>query len=69
MLLTWYLLLISPLREDRPAMDMLLNSGYPTVNIISNQHDGIDFSDNRKIRQEYKLALAKQGLGPAIEKS
>ena len=35
------------LREDRYTMDMLLNSGYP-VNIISNQHDGIDFSDNRE---------------------
>ena len=54
------------LREDRPAMDMLLNSGYP-VNIISNQHDGIDFSDNREIRQEYNLALAKEGLGPKLE--
>ena len=31
------------LREERPAMDMLINSGYPTA-IISNQHDGIDFS-------------------------
>ena len=54
------------LREDRPAMDMLLNSGYP-VNIISNQHDGIDFSDNREIRQAYNLALAKEGLGPKLE--
>ena len=55
------------LREDRPAMDMLLNSGYP-VNIISNQHDGIVFEDDREIRQAYNLALAKQGLGPKLEK-
>ena len=29
---------------------------------------GIDFSDNRDIRQAYNKELAKQGLGPAIEK-
>ena len=55
------------LREDRPAMDMLLNSGYK-VNMISNQHDGIVFEDDREIRQAYNLALAKQGLGPKLEK-
>ena len=55
------------LREDRPAMDILLNSGYPTA-IISNQHDGVDFSNNSKIRSAYNEALAKQGLGKKIEK-
>jgi hypothetical protein len=55
------------LREERPAMDILINSGYPTA-IISNQHDGVDFSDNHKIRDAYNQALAKQGLGKKIEK-
>ena len=63
--------LVSPidisLKEERPAMDILINSGFPSA-IISNQHDGIDFSDNRDIRQAYNKELAKQGLGPAIEK-
>ena len=54
------------IRKDRPATDMLLNSGYPTA-IISNQHDGIDFSDNRKIRDAYNAELAKFGLGPKLE--
>ena len=55
------------LREERPAMDILLNSGYPTA-IISNQHNGIDFSNDHQIRTAYNRELAKQGLGPAIEK-
>ena len=55
------------LKEERPAMDILINSGFPTA-IISNQHDGIDFSNDRNIRQAYNKALAKFGLGPAIEK-
>ena len=63
--------MVSPIdinmREERPAMDILINSGFPTA-IISNQHDGIDFSGDRNIRQAYNKALAKFGLGPAIEK-
>ena len=35
--------------------------------IISNQHDGIDFTDNRKIRDAYNAELAKYGLGPKLE--
>ena len=54
------------LRKQRPATDMLLNSGYPMA-IISNQHDGIDFQDNRNIRQAYNKELAKEKLGPKME--
>ena len=54
------------LRENRPATDMLLNSGYP-MSIISNQHDGVNFEDNRNIRDAYNEALAKEKLGPKME--
>ena len=54
------------LRKNRPATTMMVNSGYPTA-IISNQHDGIDFSDNRVIRDAYNEALAKQKIGYKLE--
>ena len=63
--------LVSPfrinIREDRPATDMLLASGYPTK-IITNQHDGIPFEGNREIRDAYNAALEQQGLGKALER-
>ena len=44
-----------------------MNSGYP-VAIISNQHDGISFVKNRKVRTAYNNALAEQGIGPELDR-
>ena len=48
-------------------MDFLTVSGYPTQ-IITNQHDGVVFKNDRNIRRGIVAPLSTQGLGPKIEK-
>ena len=54
------------IRKDRPATNMLLNSGYKLA-LIGEQHDGISFVKNKPIRDAYQKELAKQKLGPTFE--
>ena len=54
------------IRSDRPGTEILLASGYPRQ-IITNQYDGINFKDNRTLRDAFNKALSTKGLGKKFE--